>query len=63
MIETEEEFSKMKSTEQRKTIAFKTRNTQYLIDMSERLNHNIVQESNNIRRQIQYWTDQMKNIS
>lgn len=55
-----EELRAMKATEARRIVNEKTRRTDFLIDLSERLNHNLVHEGNNIRRQLQYLGDQMR---
>ena len=58
-----DELSRLKPTEQKRTITYKTRHTQYLIDLAERLNHEMVNIGNNVRKQIQYNIDQMHNLS
>lgn len=55
-----EEYEKMKATDVRQDIQYRTRRNDYLIDLSEKLNHNLVHEGNNIRKQLQYLSDQMK---
>lgn len=57
-----EEYEKMKATDVRQDIQYRTRRNDYLIDLSERLNQNLVHEGNNIRRQLQYLSDQMHTI-
>lgn len=58
----EDDYKKMKATEAKSDIQYRTRRTEFLIDLSERLNHNLVHEGNNIRRQLQYLSDQMTTI-
>lgn len=58
----EEDYKKKKATEVKADMQYRTRRTDYLIDLSERLNHNLVHEGNNVRKQIQYITDQMHNV-
>ncbi len=55
-----EELGKMKATDARRVVTTKTRRAAFLIDLSERLNHNLVHEGDNIRRQLQYLSDQMR---
>ena len=57
-----EELRAMKATEARRIVNEKTRRTDFLINLSERLNHNLVHEGNNIRRQLQYLGDQMRTM-
>lgn len=56
------ELSKMKATDAKRVVTTKTMRTEFLIDLSERLNSNLVHEGNNIRRQLQYISDQMNII-
>ncbi len=58
----EEDLKRMKATEARRDIEYRTRRAGFLIDLSERLNHNLVHEGNNIRRQLQYISEQMRNV-
>lgn len=58
----EEDLDKLKATDAKRIVTVKTRRAAYLIDLSERLNHNLVHEGNNIRRQLQYIEDQIRNV-
>ena len=58
----EEDLGKLKATDAKRVVTTKTRRAAYLIDLSERLNHNLVHEGNNIRRQLQYIEDQIRNV-
>lgn len=66
LIEQQEEFrrgsDKMKAMEMKRAQDYATRNTLYLVDKLERINHDLVHQGNNMRKQLDFLTNELRGL-